>query len=285
MMQHGDGKAADYESVSAHAVFLSEDLVHQQLLRWLDAGAKAALRLVCKGIRSLVDGAVQVVSTPSSGASANDLASALLRWPALRDLTLLNVSDSTDLSPLTTASLAGLTSLTGACSEKLEELWVARSFNVVNLAPLAACTKLRKLDLRECSSSVTNQVEGLQLMCTKLADPATVKLEGMVHELLPNMPPDAQMASAAQLWSLASSGAQQAAIAAAGGILALVRLLGPDSTTGVQRAAAWALSSLADNHADNRAAITSAGAVPVLEQLLESPEVRAATAGALRNLV
>jgi hypothetical protein len=100
------------EFASAHAVLLSEDLFCQQLWRWLDADAKAALRVVSKGMRSLVDGAVQVVASPSSGASANDLRSALLRWPAVRDLTLLNVIDTTDLSPLSTATIAGLTSLT-----------------------------------------------------------------------------------------------------------------------------------------------------------------------------
>jgi hypothetical protein len=63
-------------------------------------------------MRSQVDGAVEVhvVTSPSSG--AYDLAAALLRWPAMRELTLLNVSVATDLAPLSTASLAGLTSLT-----------------------------------------------------------------------------------------------------------------------------------------------------------------------------
>jgi hypothetical protein len=70
------------------------------------------MRLVSKGMRSQVDAAVQVVASPSSGASTKDLASALLRWPAVRELTLLNVGDATTLAPLSTASLAGLTSLT-----------------------------------------------------------------------------------------------------------------------------------------------------------------------------
>ncbi|KAG1656424.1 hypothetical protein FOA52_009639 [Chlamydomonas sp. UWO 241] len=100
------------EFASAHAVLLSEDLWHQQLWRWLDADATATLRVVSKDMRSLVDGAVQVVANPRSGASAIDLASALRRWPAVRDLTLFHVSDATDLAPLSTASLAGLTSLT-----------------------------------------------------------------------------------------------------------------------------------------------------------------------------
>jgi hypothetical protein len=66
----------------------SQDLWHQHLWRWLDADAKATLRVVSKGMRSQVDAAVQVVASPSSGASANELASALLRWPAVRELTV-----------------------------------------------------------------------------------------------------------------------------------------------------------------------------------------------------
>jgi hypothetical protein len=127
MQTHSDAdvpadEAMDY--ASAHAVLLSEDLFCQQLWRWLDADAKAALRVVSKGMRSLVDGAVQVVASPRSGASANDLRFALLRWPAVRDLTMFNVRGAADLSPLSTASLAGLTSLTvreevGACHARM----------------------------------------------------------------------------------------------------------------------------------------------------------------------
>jgi hypothetical protein len=103
---------AALESASAHAVLLSQDLWHQHLWRWLDADAKAALRVVSKGMRSQVDAAVEVVASPSTGAYENQLRSALLRWPAVRELTLLNVRDATALAPLSTASLAGLTSLT-----------------------------------------------------------------------------------------------------------------------------------------------------------------------------
>jgi hypothetical protein len=85
-----------------------QDLWHQHLWRWLDADAKAALRVVSKGMRSQVDSAVGVVASPSSSASANDRPPAL----ACRARTLLNVSDATALAPLSTASLAGLTSLT-----------------------------------------------------------------------------------------------------------------------------------------------------------------------------
>ncbi|KAG1679527.1 hypothetical protein FOA52_011128 [Chlamydomonas sp. UWO 241] len=296
------------EFASAHADLLSEDLLHQQLWRWLDADAKAAMRVVCKGMCSLVDGAVQVVSSPRSGASAGDLASALLRWPAVEGLTLLCVRGAIDMSPLSTATLAGLTSLTvredphtfarwdipapsssvaatlgvvdisscrrlrsidfvrscvqlrclwmpwccsvsdlsplGTCSETLEELWMAFPPNITSLAPLAACTKLRKLDLRGCSSVLTNQVEGLQLACPQLAAPKSVEFEGLVHELLPNMPADSHWAAADALWHLAARGVEnQAAITSAGAIPALGQLLNSDSP-GVPAAAARALRNL-----------------------------------------
>ncbi|KAG1679521.1 hypothetical protein FOA52_011122 [Chlamydomonas sp. UWO 241] len=145
-------EAAAIDSVSVHAVLLCEDLVRQQLWRWLDADSKTALRLVCKVMRSLVDGAVQVVASPSSGASAPDLAAALRRWPAVRDLTLLNVSGATDLSPLSTATLAGLTSLTvreelphpgAAWDMPAPSLSVAATLRAIDIS---GCHKLRSID-------------------------------------------------------------------------------------------------------------------------------------------
>jgi hypothetical protein len=105
-------EAAALESASAHAVLFSQDLWHQHLWSWLDPESKAAMRLVSKDMRIQVDAAVEVVASPSSGASANALRSALLRWPAVRELTLLNVSNAAALVPLSTTTLAGLTSLT-----------------------------------------------------------------------------------------------------------------------------------------------------------------------------
>jgi hypothetical protein len=61
-------EAAALESASAHAVLFSEDRGASRM--WLDPDAKAALRVVGTGMRSLVDGAVEVVS-PGAGASAN----------------------------------------------------------------------------------------------------------------------------------------------------------------------------------------------------------------------
>ncbi|KAG1674836.1 hypothetical protein FOA52_015224 [Chlamydomonas sp. UWO 241] len=67
-------------------------------------------------MRELADGAVVRVASPRAGFWANDLKCALLRWPGVHDLTLLgmqNVASAVaSLKPLTTSSLAGLTSLT-----------------------------------------------------------------------------------------------------------------------------------------------------------------------------
>ncbi|KAG1681003.1 hypothetical protein FOA52_009962 [Chlamydomonas sp. UWO 241] len=107
-----DLEAVAHATAVAHAVLLSPDLCSQQLWRWLDRDSKIALRVVCKAMRSLVDGAVEVVTSASSSASGNELRLTLLRWPGVRHLTLLNVSNATALDPLSAASLAGLTSLT-----------------------------------------------------------------------------------------------------------------------------------------------------------------------------
>jgi hypothetical protein len=133
-----------------------------------------------------------------------------------------------DLSPL------------GACSETLEELWMARTHGVVSLAPLAACTRLRKLDLRDCRHVLLNQVEGLQL--THLADTQSVKFEGLVHELLPNMPHGMQWEAAYALRNLAAQ--NTAAVTAAGAIPALEWLQESSPSAAVRHAAARALESL-----------------------------------------
>jgi hypothetical protein len=132
----------------------------------------------------------------------------------------------------------------GACSETLEELWMAKSYGGLSLAPLAACPRLRKLDLRGCSSALINQVEGLQLTCTQLADPQSVVFEGLVHELQPFMPPSTQQLAADTLGtSAASSARNQAAIVAARAVPALQLLLESDSLY-VRVAATGALHNL-----------------------------------------
>ena len=77
-----------------------------------------------------------------------------------------------------------------------------------------------------------------------------------------------------------------AALAAAGAIPALVRLLGPGSPAEVQSNAARVLVKLAED-ADSMVTIAAAGAIPPLVQLLRpgsSAEVQEMAAGALRVL-
>ncbi|KAG1674218.1 hypothetical protein FOA52_013838 [Chlamydomonas sp. UWO 241] len=112
-----------------------------------------------------------------------------------------------DLSPL------------GACGETLEELWMA-VFTIESLAPLKACPRLRKLDLRDTMIDLEEQVEDLRLTCTQLAHPSSVKPKGLVHELQPSMPPSVREHAAYALADMSAEGGSeaQAAIAAAGAI-------------------------------------------------------------------
>jgi hypothetical protein len=113
------------------------------------------------------------------------------------------VSASMDLSPLET------------CSQTLEELWMAGHGRISSLAfePLnttlvhtKVCTRLRKLDLRDCyltgnedeeDAAVDRLLADLRLTCTQLlASPASVKLEGLVHpDLQLSIPPHAGASS------------------------------------------------------------------------------------------
>ncbi|KAG1673215.1 hypothetical protein FOA52_013095 [Chlamydomonas sp. UWO 241] len=263
--------ASRASTASAHEVLLSLDLFEGHLWRWVDGPSKRALRGVCTAMRCLVDGVVQIVCSPSYGCSGEGLMHALVQWPRVRDLTLLNVSGSYTLQPLATCALAGLKTLTirespadvpswpdsensefweedweredwvmpelgsvaatlevidishcsdlvsidavrscvklrclripgvsafdlsplAACSQTLEELWMAAMY-VDSLVSLKACTGLLKPDVCDCSASLRNQVADLQTACTQLADPSTVEVEGLVFELRPNMPPGVQ---------------------------------------------------------------------------------------------
>ncbi|KAG1652763.1 hypothetical protein FOA52_005957 [Chlamydomonas sp. UWO 241] len=154
-----------------------------------------------------------------------------------------------------------------ACSETFEQQWMAGIDSIVNLAPLKACIRLRKLDLRGCKFDPA-QLEDLRLACTQPADPASVQLEGLVHDLQPNLLPIVQAKAARTLADASVDGGLEAqtAIVAAGAIPALVQLVGSASPEDVQAAAAWALGNLALNHAQNQAAI--AGAILTLVKLL-----------------
>jgi hypothetical protein len=98
--------------MAAHMVLFSEDLFAEALFPRLDRASKVALRRVCHAMRAQVDGSIVVVASPASGASAGELVSALVRWPRVKDLTLLGVRGGSPLLPLSTATLGGLERLT-----------------------------------------------------------------------------------------------------------------------------------------------------------------------------
>ena len=103
---------ADQAATAAyHAVLLSPDLFGE-LFPSLDTASKVALRGVNRAMRSQVDASIEIVASPASGLSPDSLTHALSTWPAVRDLTLLAVRYTSDLVPLATTSVAGLTSLT-----------------------------------------------------------------------------------------------------------------------------------------------------------------------------
>ncbi|KAG1652432.1 hypothetical protein FOA52_013178 [Chlamydomonas sp. UWO 241] len=195
----------------------------------------------------------------------------------LRCLWMPGCVSVSDLSPL------------GACSETLEELWLACDIQVSSLAPLASFTKLRKLDLSGCLPALDAHVQDLQLACTQLAAPSSVELEGLVHELQASIPPGMQERAAFSVASIMRIGGleAQAAVTAAGAIPALVRLLAPYQPASVQDAACGALQNLAANHAQNKTVVAAAGAILALVWLLgpqTSVVVQQAAARALANL-
>ncbi|KAG1652765.1 hypothetical protein FOA52_005959 [Chlamydomonas sp. UWO 241] len=229
-------QADEDEAVAYHAVLFSPDMWALKLFPWLDRASKVALRVALvrwSGMHDLtllaVTGADDLVPLATASLAAltslavrealEPVAGAPVPVPALYMLALsssvpatlqtIDVSDCGGLSSIDfvrscgqlrclwvpgCVSVSDLAPL-AACSETLEELWMAYNY-LVSLAPLKARTKLRKLDIRGHQSELRNQVKDLRLACTQLADPASVELESMVHNLQPNMPPDAQEGAA-----------------------------------------------------------------------------------------
>jgi hypothetical protein len=126
-----------------------------------------------------------------------------------------------------------------ACSETLEELWMAGCTSVMSVAPLKACTRLRKLDLSGCDSELRNQVQDLRLACSQMADPASVELEGLVHELQPSIPPGMQADAANALKNMSQEGGLEAKAAIAAALVQ--RLPGGCGCGYLAAAATWRL--------------------------------------------
>ncbi|KAG1671538.1 hypothetical protein FOA52_011258 [Chlamydomonas sp. UWO 241] len=105
-------------------------------------------------MRAQVDGCIKVVASPASFTAA-ELAIALLNWPAVRDLTLLGVSDASVLASLSTASLAGLTSLTVRQAQQTEA-WLVPMFSSavassLGVVDISGCVDLSSINfVRTC---------------------------------------------------------------------------------------------------------------------------------------
>ncbi|KAG1656437.1 hypothetical protein FOA52_006979 [Chlamydomonas sp. UWO 241] len=198
-------------------------------------GAAVALTLRTWTLSRTVAATLQVIDV--SGCYSLSLIDFVRSCVQLRCLWMPGCDSVSDLSPL------------AACSETLEELWMAMTAigQVVILAPLEACNKLHKLDLRGCNFDYDELVG-------------------------PESSEGVREAAAGALGSLAyKHHHNKDVIAAAGAIPALVQLLGSASAR-VRTEAAHALGILADNHVQNQACISAAGAIPVLVQLLLEPE-------------
>jgi hypothetical protein len=150
-----------------------------------------------------------------------------------------------------------------ACSETLEELWIAGNAQIPGLAALKALTRLRKLDLRGCDIEY-DEVEDLQQTCTHLADPPSVEVEGLVRELRPDIPRSHQKAAIGVLLAMIADEPEPQTFIATAAISPLALLLGGDSSPDVQAAASHALGLLAAKSAEYRGAIAAAGAIPSL---------------------
>ncbi|KAG1673099.1 hypothetical protein FOA52_013169 [Chlamydomonas sp. UWO 241] len=271
-------QATEAGTASADEVLFSPDLWLQQLWPWLDRDSKAALCGLSIAMRGQLWPRVThltllAVSEPADLAPLATTALARLASLTVREAPRAVADEAHPWDMLATTLSSGVAAtlqvidlsdcidlrsieLVRSCvqlSETLEELWMAGDVQVRSLAPLAACTKLCKLDLRGCLPALNAQVQDLQLTCTQLAAPPSVELQGLVHELQHRIPPDMQQIAARALRIMLRKGGLevQNASAAAGAIPALVRLLGLESSAGLQEAAAFALGSLASKHAEN----------------------------------
>jgi hypothetical protein len=96
--------AAEAESASRalHAsaleVLLCPDL-WSQLWRWMDGPSKYALRGVCTELRILVDGEVEVVASPSSGCTGEELSHALFQVGGTHGILSIAVSRTFPMRP------------------------------------------------------------------------------------------------------------------------------------------------------------------------------------------
>jgi hypothetical protein len=111
-------------------------------------------------MRSQVDGAVQVLSSPSSGASAYALCLALMRFPGVVDLTLLHVSDASAPAPLSTARLYASSSLAGLTRLTVRQVgaWGSMGARTPHAARIARAVHGRRMAPHACQGSMHGMV-------------------------------------------------------------------------------------------------------------------------------
>jgi hypothetical protein len=102
------------------------------------------------------------------------------------------------------------------CMRRSEELWLLLSYRITTLAPLAACSRPRKLDLRKCHTLGSSRWKARRAPSWCIRSPS---LKAPVHELL-NSTRHLIFRRQQQMlgFGYASSVQNQVAIAAAGAI-------------------------------------------------------------------
>ncbi|KAG1676635.1 hypothetical protein FOA52_008764 [Chlamydomonas sp. UWO 241] len=249
-------------------------------------------------MRDQVDVAVQVVASPASGASSNELGLSLVRWPRIVDLTLLAVGDASDLAPMSTASLASLTHLTIRQAPQADTAWdmpvasnnVAATLCVIDIS---GCDSLRSIDfVRSCVQLGCLWMPG----CDDVSDMSPL---GACREMLEElwMAGNAQicsltpLAACARLRKLDLLDCVQLHDQVAGLQLTCTQLaapsLRPDAAGDVQEAAARVLCALTFSSL-NQTAFASSGGIPSLVRLLgpdSSAHMHEAAASVLQDLV
>ncbi|KAG1679535.1 hypothetical protein FOA52_011137 [Chlamydomonas sp. UWO 241] len=180
------------------------------------------------------------------------------------------MAGATDLSPLSTASLAGLTSLTVRQRVPRLGTWdmPAPSSSVAATLRPDSSVGVQQAAARALGALITELPLARTFVRTTIAAAGAIPA---LAKLLESASPGVQQAATSALLNLAfKHPSNQTAIGAAGAIPLLVKLLGPDTSSYVKDAAVGALRNLCIRHADNRDAFIAAGAMPALEQLLET---------------
>ncbi|KAG1661153.1 hypothetical protein FOA52_002528 [Chlamydomonas sp. UWO 241] len=223
---------------------------------------------------------------PVTGFTAVQLDSALIRWPGVVDLALLCVSSGEALRPLSTASLAGLKSLTVRERHPLACSWGQLEFSTILAAALQVidvsfCASLTSIDaLRSCVQLRCLRMAGVAGASTLLSLGACSQLEelwmagnGQITGLAP-------LKACPKLCKLDLRGCRpalrgqvedltcfQLAPPSLIELEGLVQVLQTSMPPGVQAGAARELGTRAIT-AQDKAAVAAAGAIPPLVQLL-----------------